>query len=331
MDTAKSTFQLHGLGPDGREVMSRRLRRRQVLAFFARLAPAVVAIEACAQAHSWGREIEKLGHSVRLVPSAFVKRFTRGRRKSDARDAKALALCASSPDLEPVPVKSEAQQAGLMLVKARALLVRQHTQTGNALRSQLGELGHVTRIGDKALEALALALEKREIELPEAAYVALMTLVRQWRGLAAEIAELTARVEANAEADPTMTRLMSVPGVGPIIASTFALKVPDATRFTTGRHCAACLGLTPNERSSGKRRRLGAISKEGDRDLRWLLVEGAGTRIIAAKRWPELRSRRQARAHQSQTLQSRRNGARGAHGPDPVGDVVPRHVLRAAR
>lgn len=287
LDTAKSVFQLHGVDDKGDCTLVRRLKRREVLAFFRKQATCTVALEACGASHYWGREIAALGHAVKLVPPPFVKRYGEGRRKTDARDAKALAFAGRSSDLRPVPVKSAERQAELLVVKVRSLAVRQHTQTGNALRGHFAEFGMTARAGDKGLEDLIGKVESGEAGLPEAALAPFAVLIGQWRGLAAEIAKLTATLLAQAKGNETVRRLMSVPGVGPVIASVFVLKIDDPGRFACGRNCAAWLGLTPNEHSSGGKRRLGAISKAGDEDLRSLLVLGAATLLIRAKRAPE--------------------------------------------
>ena len=287
MDTAKSVFQLHGIDASGDCKLVRRLKRREVLAFFAKQPACTVVLEACGASHYWGREIEALGHTVKLVPPPFVKRFAEGRRKTDARDAKALALAGRSADLRPVPVKSAARQAALLVVKARSLLVRQHTQLGNALRGHFAEFGLTARTGDKGLESLIGRVESGEAQLPETCLAAFAVLIGQWRRLAAEIAALTATLLAQARGNETVRRLMGVPGVGPVIASVFALKIDDPSRFACGRNCAAWLGLTPNEHSTAGKRRLGAITKAGDEDLRSLLVLGAATLLIRAKRNPQ--------------------------------------------
>jgi transposase len=287
LDTAKSVFQLHGIDAMGDCKLARRLKRREVLGFFKKQPACTVALEACSASHYWGREIASLGHAVKLVPPPFVKRFAEGRRKTDARDAKALAFAGRSSDLRAVPLKSAERQAELLVVKARSLLVRQHTQVGNALRGHLAEFGLTARTGDKGLEGLIDKAESGEAGLPEAVLAVFAVLIGQWHRLGNEIAKLTARLIAQARGNETVKRLMGVPGVGPVIASIFALKVDDPGRFACGRNCAAWLGLTPNEHSSGGKRRLGAISKTGDEDLRSLLVMGAASLLIRAKRAPE--------------------------------------------
>jgi transposase len=287
MDTAKSVFQVHGIDASGDCKLVRRLKRREVLAFFRKQPPCTVALEACGASHYWGREIAALGHTVKLVPPPFAKRFAEGRRKTDARDAKALAFAGRSADLRAVPVKSAAHQAELLVVTARSLLLRQHSQLGNALRGHLAEFGVTARTGDKGLEGLIDRIESGEASLPEAALAALAALIGQWRRLGAEIAALTATLLAQAKGNETVQRLMAVPGVGPVIATVFALKIGDPSRFACGRNCAAWLGLTPNEHSTAGKRRLGAITKAGDGELRSLLVLGAATLLIRAKRSPQ--------------------------------------------
>jgi transposase len=287
MDTAKRVFQVHGIDAKGDCVLVRRLKRREVLAFFKQQPSRTVALEACGAAHYWGREIAALGHAVKLVPPSFVKRFAEGRRKTDARDAKALALAGRSADLRPVPVKSAARQAALLVVKARSLLVRQHTQLGNALRGHFAEFGLTARTGDNGLEDLIGKVESGQAGLPETSLAAFAVLIGQWRGLGGEIAKLTATLLAQARGNETVRRLMEVPGVGPVTASVFALKIDDPGRFACGRNCAAWLGLTPNEHSTAGKRRLGAITKAGDEDLRSLLVLAAATLLIRAKRNPQ--------------------------------------------
>lgn len=283
LDTAKRVFQLCGIDREGSVVLVRRLKRRELLGFVAKLARCRIALEACGASYHWAREFEKLGHTALLVPPGFVKRFAEGRAKSDARDAKALAFAGRSADLRPVPVRSEADQAALMLVKVRSLMTRQRTQAANALRGHLAEFGITAAAGNRGFAELMARLEKDGFGLPEPAVAALSLLAAHWRDIDAAIAKLGASLLERAKADPVVKRLSRMPGVGPITATVFALKV-DASRFKTGRALAAWLGLTPKQHSSGEKRRLGGITKAGDEDLRSLLVLGAAARLIAAKR-----------------------------------------------
>lgn len=284
LDTAKSVFQLHGLDEAGTCTLTRRLKRNELESFFRKLDPCVVALEACGAAYHWARLLLTLGHQVKLVPPQFVKRFLEGSRKTDARDAKALALAGRSVDVRVVPVRNEAEQAGLAVLSARRLLVNQRTQTGNSLRGHLAEFGLVARTGDHGLEGLLNKVEAGETSVPAAALEAVAALAWQWRALGERIAKLTVRLTTEARSNAKTRRLMQVPGVGPITAMAFVLKVPDAKRFAAARGCAAWLGLVCNERSSGSKRKLSGITKAGDEDLRSLLVQGAASVIMAAKR-----------------------------------------------
>jgi transposase len=286
LDIAKNVFQAHGADEKGRTTFKRRLKRSQVLPFLAKQPPCVVAMESCGAAHYWGRKIDALGHTAKLVPAGFAKSFRDSRNKNDARDAAALSVGGVQPHLRPVPVKSEAQQAQLVRHKARALLVRQHTQIGNALRGHLAEFGVIARLGDKGLAELIEAVTAGSGKLPEIAGKALEVLIRQWQALADEIAKLSAAIWEDARSDTTVKRLMGVPSVGPMIASTFAAKVEDPSRFRSARTFTAWLGLAPKEDASAEKRRRGAISKAGDADLRSLLVLGASSVLQHAKRNP---------------------------------------------
>lgn len=286
LDTAKSVFQLHALDSRGDLVWRKRPKRAELLRVLAKVKPCVVALEACAASHYWGREIEALGHSVKLIPPPFVKKFATGRRKTDERDAEALAFAGRCAQLRPVPVRSADAAAAQLPLKTRGIFVAQRTQLANAIRGHLGEFGHVACGGEAGLTALIAAVESGAAALPKGALNGIAALIAQWRALGEEIARFDADLRARAAADPLVKRLMDVPGVGPVTAAVFALKVDDPARFDSGRNCAAWTGLTPNERSSGGKRKLGAITKAGDEDLRSLLVMGAASVLLRAKRAP---------------------------------------------
>ncbi len=285
-DTAKNVFQACCTDAQGLVVKNLRLKRRQVVEFFGKTAACMVALEACGASYYWARQIAALGHTVKLVPPPFLKRYCSS-HKSDARDAHALAMAGRDPMLRPVPVKSEDEQADLMRFKVRSLLVRQHTQAGNSLRGLLAEFGLTANSGTKGLETLIARIETGAVALPQPAIAALAILVRHWRGLGGEIAALNAALIAHARSDERTRRLMTVPGVGPVIASVCAAKLGDPGRFACGRDFAAWLGLTPKQHASGDKRKLGSITKAGDEDLRSLLVLGAAAVLIRAKRKPD--------------------------------------------
>jgi len=278
LDLAKSVFQLHGVDTEGRVVVCRQLRRSQVLAFFEKLGPCLVGMEACSGAHHWARELGSLGHEVRLMPPAYVKPYVK-RGKTDAADAEAICEAVTRPTMRFVPVKSAEQQAALLDHKARDFLVRQRTQTVNAIRAHLAEFGIVVAKGIHNLDRLIEAAH----DVPEAAGPALDLLAGQLRNLEARIEEATACIAKAQRDDPLARRLAAVPGLGPIASSAFAATTPDVGAFRSARDYAAWLGLTPRAHSSGGKERLGRISKAGNRYLRRLLYLGAMARISSRR------------------------------------------------
>jgi len=280
LDLAKSVFQVHGIDAAGRVVVRRQLRRGEVLGFFARLRPCLVGMEACATAHHWGRELTRLGHTVKLMPPAYVKPYVK-RGKTDAADAEAIAEAVTRPTMRFVAVKSMDQQAVLMLHKVRDLLVRQRTMLINAVRGHAAEFGVIAAKGrGKVAELLQRAHAE---DVPALALALLKVLAGQIDALEAKLKALEAELMALHKADPVSQCLATQPGIGPIGAVSFSLKVPDPKAFGSGRHFAAWLGITPKENSSGGRHRQGRISRQGDEGLRRLLVLGATAVIRFAK------------------------------------------------
>jgi transposase len=274
LDLAKSVFQVHGVDSKGRTIIRRQLRRSQVLRFFGRLEPCLVGMEACSGAHHWARELGALGHEVRLMPPAYVKPYVK-RGKTDAVDAEAICEAVTRPTMRFVSVKSAEQQAALLDHKARDFLVRQRTQTVNAIRAHLSEFGIVVAKGIHNLDRLLVAAQ----DMLEAARPALDLLADQLRDLEERIEAVTMRITAAQKADPLARRLATIPGLGPIASSAFAATTPDVAAFRSARDYAAWLGLTPRAHSSGGKERLGRISKAGNRYLRRLLYLGAMARI----------------------------------------------------
>ena len=278
LDLAKNVFQVHGIDADGRVAVRRQLRRTQVLAFFERLEPCLVGMEACSGAHHWARELSALGHQVRLMPPAYVKPYVK-RGKTDAADAEAICEAVTRPTMRFVPIKSAERQAALLDHKARDFLVRQRTQTVNAIRAHLGEFGIVVARG---IHNVARLLEAAR-DVPKAARPALELLAGQLHDLEERIEEANTRITAAQRDDPLARRLATVPGLGPIASSAFAATTPDVAAFRSARDYAAWLGLTPRAHSSGGKEQLGRISKAGNRYLRRLLYLGAMARINARR------------------------------------------------
>lgn len=291
LDIAKRWFQVHGVGTDGQVAVTQKLARDQVLAFFAGIEACEVALEASGSAHYWAREIGKLGHTVQLVPPAYVKPFVK-RGKNDAHDAQAICEAASRPDMRFVPVKSEEQQAALMLHTTRQLMIERRTALINSLRGQLAEFGVVVAKGSAQARGLARRVNEGQIDgLPAGAPDILKLITAQLAETEKVIATLDRTIKEWGARNPQAQALKSVPGIGPLIASAIAATVSDPNVFKTGRDFAAWVGLVPRQRSSGGKERLGHISKQGNPYLRKLLVLAATSHL----RWKDKRDSALAR------------------------------------
>jgi transposase len=275
LDIAKSVFQVHGIDVDGAVVLRKRVSRAKVLEFFSSLPSCLVGIEACPSAHHWSRELQALGHTVRLMPPSYVKAYLK-RSKNDANDAAAICEAVTRPSMRFVPTKSEQQQSGLMLHRSRQLLVRQRTMLSNAIRGHLAELGIISAKGrNGTAELFKILADEKDDRIPAAARFSLDVLARQHAAIAAEIGALEKRIHAWHRSSEESRRLEQIPGVGPIVATALIAEVGDWKEFSSGRSLAAWIGLVPKQHSTGGKERLGAISKQGNRHLRWLLVAGA--------------------------------------------------------
>jgi transposase len=264
------------------------LRRSQVLEFFGKLSPCVVGLEACASAHYWAREIAALGHMVKMIPPIYVKAYVK-RSKTDAADAEAICEAVTRPTMRFVPIKTADQQATGMVLKTRDLLIRQRSQTANAFRSHMSELGIITAAGMVSLAKLAQMMRDPDnIVMPDAARYALMEMIEQIDALTERIERLDRDILARVKKDEAARRLMTIPGVGALIAATVRTVVQDAHGFKTGRDFSAWIGLTPRAHSSGGKERLGAISKRGNQQLRTLLIVGATSILKLGKRGVKL-------------------------------------------
>ena len=281
MDTSKHFFQLHGVDAAERPVLRRQLRRHQVLAFFGELPPTVVGMEACGAAHYWARELRKLGHEVRLIAPQHVKAYVK-RNKNDGRDAEGLCEAMSRPTMQFVAVKTEEQQAALMLAGTRERLVARRTQVSNAIRGYAAEFGVTAAKGLDKIESLLARIAQDE-SLPELARGLFAMLGREYAQLQVELKAIEGKLRAWHRANADSRRLAQIPGVGPIGATALVMKTPDPCAFPSGRHFAAWLGLTPKDHSTAGKTRLGRITRAGDEMLRSVLVAGATAVIQQAK------------------------------------------------
>ena len=274
LDLAKHWFQVHGIDADGQVVARRKLRRSEVLVYFQSLAPCLVGMEACATAHHWARELTALGHTVKLMPPAYVKAYVK-RNKNDAADAEAICEAVTRPSMRFVPVKDADQQSVLMLHRARNLLVRQRTMLVNALRAHMAEFGIIAPQGLRHVEMLTKAIAHEQERLPELARSILQMIVDQLNDTMARVRDIELRLAKWHRQSRVSQLLASIPGVGIMGASAIAATVTDPSLFRSGREFAAWLGMTPRQNSSGGKERLGRTSKRGDKYIRCLLVAGA--------------------------------------------------------
>jgi transposase len=275
LDSAKSVFQVHG-EESGKIVLQKRLRRSQVVDFFAKLPRSLVGIEACGSSHYWARTLRDLGHDVRLIPAAYVKAFVR-RNKTDARDAAAICAALGRPDMRFVTIKSVEQQAARGVERSRDLLVKQHTQLMNSVRSQLAELGIIAPQGRRGFRALLPLITAGDPGVPPMLLAALRMLIGQIEQLAQAIAELERQIVATARTHPVMRRLATIPGIGPLTAHAIVTAIGDGKQFASARDFAAWCGLTRRVDQSADKRRQRGISRQGEMRLRKLLALGAST------------------------------------------------------
>ena len=284
IDTSKSVFQLHGVDEEEAVVLRRQVRRRELLAFFARLEPTSIGLEACGGSHHWARELQKLGHTVMLIPPQYVKAYV-ARNKNDAADAAAICEAMSRPRVRQreVPIKSVEQTAAQMLLGLRDSLIRRRTQLGNTIRGHAAEFGLVAARGVSKLEPL-LARIAADAGLPDLAKELFAMLGQELADLAARIAAIDKKLMAFHRGNELSRRLAEVPTIGPIGASLLATRIVNPKGFRSGRMCAAWLGLTPKDHSTGGKQRLGGITRAGDESVHAGLVCGATAYIQQVRR-----------------------------------------------
>lgn len=281
IDLAKQVFQVHGVDAAGKKVLGRKLQRAEMLAFFQRMEPCLIGMEACASAHYWARELGAQGHEVRLMAPQFVKPYVKG-NKNDANDAEAICEAVGRPSMRFVSISVD-QQAMQSEHRVRSRLVRARTALANEIRGLLGELGVVIPVGLSALRIrLPELLEEAGSGLPERLRILLAELREELLMLDERLAVHERRLQETARQDERVQRLLAIEGVGLVTATALVAAVGDAKQFANGRAMAAWLGITPREHSSGGKQRLGGISKRGDVYLRTLVIHGARSALKAA-------------------------------------------------
>ena len=282
LDTSKHVFQIHGVDENEQPVLRRQLRRSEVEKFLAKLPPTRIGIEACGASHHWARLLRGLGHAVLLMPPQYIKGYVK-RGKNDAIDAEAICEAMSRPTMRFVPVKTVEQQAALTMLGVRDLLIKQRTMLVNAMRGHAAEFGVTAAKGPKQINELLARLASDQ-GVPALAREMVGLLADQLAAVNAKLKVIEARLMMWHRHDQTSRCLATIPGVGPIGGVSLALKVPDAKAFRSGRHFAAWIGITPRENATAGKHRPGKISRQGDEDLRRLLVLGATAVIQQAKR-----------------------------------------------
>ena len=283
IDLAKSIFHVHAVDKAGNAVLQRAFKRRSLIAFFQKLPPCLIGLEACGTAHHWGRTLQQFGHDVRLIPPAYVKPYVR-RQKNDAADAAAICEAVTRPTMRFVPIKTEEQQSALMLHRARSLLLSQRTALICAIRGHMAELGLIAPRAVRNMKLLLDVLADGDDEsMPPLARDALRPLADQLAHIDIQIARLDRELLKWHRDNPVSQRLSSIPGVGPVTATALAASVTDPSMFASAREFSSFLGLAPRQNSTGGRTKLGRISKMGDRYLRTLLVSGAVS-LLSPKR-----------------------------------------------
>ena len=273
LDTSKRIFQLHGVNAAEQPVLCKQLRRSQLLAFFAKLAPTKVGLEACGASHHWARELSALGHEVKLLPPQYVKPYVK-RGKNDAADAEAICEAMSRPRMRFVAVKSVQRQAAQMLLGTREQLLRRRTQVSNAIRGYAAEFGHVAAKGLRHLSELVARVEA-DAATPALARGLFRLHVLEFQQLDLLLREVEAELLVLHRGDELSRRLAEIPGIGPIGATMLAVKVTDPHHFRSARDFSAWLGLTPKDHGTAGRARPGGITRAGDERLRSVLVTGA--------------------------------------------------------
>jgi transposase len=282
MDTSKHFFQLHGVDAGEKAVLRKQLRRQEMVAFFRKLEPTEIGLEACGASHYWARTLTEMGHQVKLLPPQLVKPYIK-RNKNDARDAEGVCEAMSRPTMRFVPVKTAQQQADLMLVGMRDQLMKRRTEISNRIRGWAGEHGVTAPRGLNQIAGLLADLAGRA-DIPETARWVFAQCADEYAYVNARLAQVDAKLMAWHRNDEQSIRLAEVPIIGPIGAALLTMKAPHASLFRKGRDLSAWVGLTPKDHSTANKRRIGCITRAGDEQLRATLVAGAASVLQQAQR-----------------------------------------------
>ncbi len=284
VDLAKNVFEIGISERPGHVKETCRLSRGKFLEFFVDQEPSRVVMEACGSSHYWGREIEKLGHEVKLISPQYVAPYVQ-RNKNDRTDVKGMLEADRNSAIYPVPVKTVAQQQLTALHRLRLGWMETRTSRINTLRGLLREFGCVIPTGAHHLVPGVMGLiEDADVEIPSVVREMFHQVCEEIRELEAHMRSVEEQLKALAQQTPDVARLQTIPGIGLLTATALVGFVGDIHRFGSCRRFASYLGLTPRERSSGERRRLGRISKRGDSYLRMLLIHGGRSLLWSAHR-----------------------------------------------
>ena len=281
LDLAKNVFQIHAVDGSGKTVLKKQLKRDQMVEFFVKLLPCLIGMEACGSAHFWARQLQNLGHTVRLIAPQFVKPYVKT-NKNDAADAEAICEAVARPNMRFVPVKNVEQQAVLSQHRVRQGFVKARTAQGNQIRGLLSEFGLIVPQGlANVFKRVPELIEDASNELTGGFRLLVQRLMSHLKELDKQVDELESQIKTWHRASEASCKLDEVPGVGPITASAFVASIGDAKTFKNGRQVSAWLGIVPKQYSSGGKDRLLGISKRGDTYMRTMLIHGARSVITA--------------------------------------------------
>jgi transposase len=283
IDLAKEVFQVHAVDARGHVVLKKKLKRKEMATFFANLTPCLIGIEACSSSHYWARKLQSLGHQVKLMAPQFVKPYVKA-NKNDAADAEAICEAVTRPSMRFVGVKSVEQQTVLATHRVRSLLVAERTAMVNQTRGLLGEFGLIAPKGVHALRShLPDILEDAENELTPEMRELITIMSDRISSITEKLDELELKIKESNKRNDLISKLLSIPGIGPLTASAMIATIGDFKEFKNGRELAAFLGMVPKQHSSGGKQNLLGISKRGDGYLRTLLIHGARSVIRYAE------------------------------------------------